>query len=49
MQSRPAAISPILTGLSRPVHAVQRDAEVGDIVNPAAIAVLDAQHEQAAR
>jgi len=42
-------IGPILTGLSCPVHVVQRDAEVGDIVNLAAIAVLDAQHKQAAR
>jgi malate dehydrogenase (oxaloacetate-decarboxylating)(NADP+) len=39
-------IGPILTGLSKSVHVVQRDAEVGDIVNLAAIAVLDAQHKQ---
>ncbi len=36
-------IGPILTGFSRPVHVLQRDAEVGDIVNLAAIAVLEAQ------
>lgn len=36
-------IGPILTGFSRSVHVLQRDAEVGDIVNLTAIAVLDAQ------
>jgi malate dehydrogenase (oxaloacetate-decarboxylating)(NADP+) len=30
-------------GLSRPVHVLQRGAEVKDIVNMAAIAVVDAQ------
>ena len=38
-------IGPILTGTSKSVHVVQRDAEVGDIVNLAAIAVLDAQRK----
>ncbi len=42
-------IGPILTGLCKPVHVVQRDAEVGDIVNLAAIAVLDAQHKRRGR
>ncbi|MDX2150785.1 MAG: NADP-dependent malic enzyme [Bryobacteraceae bacterium] len=37
------AIGPILMGLSRPVHVLQRDCEVNDIVNIAAIAVVDAQ------
>jgi malate dehydrogenase (oxaloacetate-decarboxylating)(NADP+) len=37
------AIGPILMGLSRPVHVLQRGAEVADIVNMAAIAVVDAQ------
>lgn len=37
------AIGPILTGLSKPVHVLQRGCEVSDIVNMAAIAVLDAQ------
>jgi malate dehydrogenase (oxaloacetate-decarboxylating)(NADP+) len=37
------AIGPILMGISRPVHVLQRDAEVNDIVNMAAIAVVDAQ------
>ncbi|MCL5745644.1 MAG: phosphate acyltransferase, partial [Acidobacteria bacterium] len=36
-------IGPILTGLSKPVHVLQRGAEVNDIVNIAAIAVVDAQ------
>src|SRR6202167_2611623 len=36
-------IGPILMGLSRPVHVLQRGAEVNDIVNIAAVAVLDAQ------
>jgi malate dehydrogenase (oxaloacetate-decarboxylating)(NADP+) len=30
-------------GLSRPVHVLQRGAEVNDIVNIAAVAVVDAQ------
>jgi malate dehydrogenase (oxaloacetate-decarboxylating)(NADP+) len=38
-------VGPILTGLSKSVHVIQRDAEVGDIVNLAAIAVLDAQRK----
>ena len=42
------AIGPILMGLSKPVHVLQREAEVNDIVNVAAIAVVDAQ-ECAAR
>jgi malate dehydrogenase (oxaloacetate-decarboxylating)(NADP+) len=37
------AIGPILMGLTRPVHVLQRGAEVNDIVNMAAIAVVDAQ------
>ncbi len=37
------AIGPILMGLSRPVHVLQRGCEVSDIVNVAAIAVVDAQ------
>jgi malate dehydrogenase (oxaloacetate-decarboxylating)(NADP+) len=41
-------IGPILTGTSKPVHVLQRGAEVNDIVNVAAIAVVDAQ-EAAAR
>jgi malate dehydrogenase (oxaloacetate-decarboxylating)(NADP+) len=46
------AIGPILLGLSKPVHVLQRGVEVADIVNMAAIAVVDAQekglaHEEA--
>ncbi len=36
-------IGPILMGLSKPVHVLQRGAEVNDIVNVTAIAVVDAQ------
>jgi malate dehydrogenase (oxaloacetate-decarboxylating)(NADP+) len=37
------AIGPILMGLSKPVHVLHREAEVNDIVNVTAIAVVDAQ------
>jgi malate dehydrogenase (oxaloacetate-decarboxylating)(NADP+) len=37
------AIGPILVGMSRPVHVLERGAEVQDIVNMAAVAVVDAQ------
>jgi malate dehydrogenase (oxaloacetate-decarboxylating)(NADP+) len=37
------AIGPILQGMSRPVHVLQRGVDVSDIVNMAAIAVVDAQ------
>lgn len=40
---RAEAIGPILMGMSKPVHVLQRGAEVKDIVNMAAIAVVDAQ------
>jgi malate dehydrogenase (oxaloacetate-decarboxylating)(NADP+) len=36
-------IGPILMGMSRPVHILLRNAQVEDIVNVAAIAVVDAQ------
>jgi malate dehydrogenase (oxaloacetate-decarboxylating)(NADP+) len=38
------AIGPILMGMDRPVHVLSRGAEVSDIVNMAAIAVVDAQN-----
>ena len=38
-------IGPILSGLAKPVHVLQRDAEVGDVVNLTAYAVADAQSE----
>jgi len=37
------AIGPILMGMSKPVHVLQRGAEVEEIVNIAAVAVVDAQ------
>jgi malate dehydrogenase (oxaloacetate-decarboxylating)(NADP+) len=36
-------LGPILMGMSRPVHVLQRSAQVEEIVNVAAIAVVDAQ------
>jgi len=40
------AIGPILIGLSKPVHVLQRGAEVNDIINIAAIAVVEAQDRE---
>ncbi len=37
------AIGPILMGMNKPVHVLQRGDDVDDIVNMAAIAVVDAQ------
>ena len=37
------AIGPILVGMNRPVHVLERGADVQDIVNMAAVAVMDAQ------
>jgi malate dehydrogenase (oxaloacetate-decarboxylating)(NADP+) len=37
------AIGPILMGLSKPVHVLQWGAEVNDIMNMSAIAVVEAQ------
>ena len=37
------AIGPILTGMRRPVHVLQRGADVQEIVNMTAVAVVDAQ------
>jgi malate dehydrogenase (oxaloacetate-decarboxylating)(NADP+) len=42
-------IGPILMGLSKPVHILQREAEVNDIVNVAAIAAVHAQELAPAR
>ncbi len=42
-------IGPILMGLSKPVHVLQRGADVNTIVNVAAIAVVDAQEAQRRR
>jgi malate dehydrogenase (oxaloacetate-decarboxylating)(NADP+) len=41
------AIGPILVGMSRPVHVLERGADVQDIVNMAAVAVVDAQERSA--
>jgi malate dehydrogenase (oxaloacetate-decarboxylating)(NADP+) len=43
------AIGPILLGMAKPVHVLQRGIEVVDIVNMAAIAVVDAQEKEEAR
>lgn len=40
-------IGPILMGMSKPVHVLQRGAEVEEIVNMAAIAVVDVQETEA--
>ncbi|MBV6520500.1 MAG: NADP-dependent malic enzyme [Gemmatimonadaceae bacterium] len=37
------AIGPILVGMAKPVHVLERGADVQDIVNMAAVAVMDAQ------
>jgi malate dehydrogenase (oxaloacetate-decarboxylating)(NADP+) len=37
------AIGPILVGMRRPVHVLEEGAEVEEIVNMAAVAVVDAQ------
>ena len=42
------AIGPILLGMNRPVHVLERGADVEDIVNMAAVAVMDAQSRGAA-
>ena len=39
------AIGPMLVGMDKPVHVVQRGDEVKDIVNLAAVAVVDAQKQ----
>jgi hypothetical protein len=36
----------VLLGMSRPVHVLQRGVEVADIVNMAALCVLDAQESE---
>jgi malate dehydrogenase (oxaloacetate-decarboxylating)(NADP+) len=36
-------LGPILAGMAKPVHLLQRGAEVEEIVNIATIAVVDAQ------
>ena len=41
-------IGPILSGLSKAVHVLQRDASVADVVNLTAIAVAEAQRRESA-
>ena len=41
------ALGPILSGMAKPVHLLQRGAEVEDIVNITTIAVVDAQDSSA--
>jgi malate dehydrogenase (oxaloacetate-decarboxylating)(NADP+) len=43
------AIGPILVGMNRPVHVLERGADVQDIVNMAAVAVMDAQERSTGR
>ena len=40
-------IGPLIMGFSKPVHVLQPEADVSDIVNMAAIAVVDAQQSEA--
>jgi malate dehydrogenase (oxaloacetate-decarboxylating)(NADP+) len=47
--TRAEATGPILMGLSKPIHVLQRGDEVSDIVNMTAIAVVDAQEAAAIR
>ena len=43
------AIGPILVGMHRPVHVLERGADVQDIVNMAAVAVIDVQERERGR
>ncbi len=36
-------VGPILLGMNRPVHIIQRESSVREIIDMAAIAVIDAQ------
>ncbi|MDX1316489.1 MAG: phosphate acyltransferase, partial [Xanthomarina gelatinilytica] len=40
------SIGPIMMGLRKPVHILQLDASVDEIVNMTAIAVIDAQQKE---
>jgi malate dehydrogenase (oxaloacetate-decarboxylating)(NADP+) len=42
-------IGPILMGLSKPVHILQRGASVNDIVNVAAVAAVEAQPQRSGK
>jgi malate dehydrogenase (oxaloacetate-decarboxylating)(NADP+) len=43
------AIGPVLLGMDKPVHVLQRGAEVDEVVNMAALAVVQAQDEERQR
>ena len=43
------AVGPVLLGMARPVHVLQRGADVADIVNMAAICTVDVQEAEAER
>ena len=43
------AIGPILVGMAKPVHVLEQGADVQDIVNMAAVAVMDAQESRRSR
>ena len=43
------AIGPILVGMRRPVHVLERGADVQDIVNMSAVAVVDVQERERGR
>jgi malate dehydrogenase (oxaloacetate-decarboxylating)(NADP+) len=43
------AIGPILAGMQHPVHVLEQGADVQEIVNMAAVAVIDAQESRAGR
>ena len=40
------SLGPILLGLKEPIHVLQLGASVDEIVNMAAVAVIDAQQKQ---
>ena len=40
------SVGPILLGLKEPIHVLQLGASVDEIVNMAAVAVIDAQQKQ---
>ncbi len=43
------AIGPILLGMAKPIHVLQSGLEVSDIVNMAALCVVDAQEQEASK
>ena len=43
------AIGPILVGMRLPVHVLERGADVQDIVNMSAVAVVDVQERERGR